>query len=316
MSGAAHHGADRSSERKKYVGTAKPGSSPTALRILLGAQLRQLREAKGLTRAAAGYTIRASESKMSRLELGRVSFKERDISDLLMLYGVEDPDQRDGLLALAKQANQPGWWHRYSDILPSWFEAYVGLEETATLIRTYEGHLVPGLLQTEDYARAVMVAGLRDQPDEETERLLKLRMDRQGLLTRSDPPRLWAVVDEAALRRPVGGPEVMRAQLEHLIAATKLPNVTLQVVPFRAGAHAALGLPFVILRFADPGLPDMVYLEQFTSGLWIDKRDEVDSYTQVMDRLVVQADDPNDTVEILSSTLRDMERRQRDGFNV
>ncbi|HEY8201522.1 MAG TPA: helix-turn-helix transcriptional regulator [Actinomycetota bacterium] len=276
--------------------------------MLLGAQLRQLREAKGLTRAAAGYTIRASESKMSRLELGRVSFKERDISDLLMLYGVEDPDHRDELLSLAKQANQPGWWHRYSDILPSWFDAYVGLEETATLIRTYEGHVVPGLLQTEDYARAVMLAGLRGEPDEETKRWLKLRMDRQGLLTRSDPPRLWAVVDEAALRRPVGGPEVMRTQLEHLIAATKLPNVTLQVAPFRAGAHAALGLPFVILRFADPELPDMVYLEQFTSGLWIDKREEVDSYAQVMDRLVVQADDPDDTEESIGRILIDMER--------
>jgi transcriptional regulator with XRE-family HTH domain len=290
------------------VARPKPGSSPTALRILLGAQLRQLREAKGLTRAAAGYTIRASESKMSRLELGRVSFKERDISDLLMLYGVEDPDHRDELLSLAKQANQPGWWHRYSDILPSWFDAYVGLEETATLIRTYEGHVVPGLLQTEDYARAVMLAGLRGEPDEETKRWLKLRMDRQGLLTRSDPPRLWAVVDEAALRRPVGGPEVMRTQLEHLIAATKLPNVTLQVAPFRAGAHAALGLPFVILRFADPELPDMVYLEQFTSGLWIDKREEVDSYAQVMDRLVVQADDPDDTEESIGRILIDMER--------
>ena len=290
------------------MATAKPGSSPTALRILLGAQLRQLREAKGLTRAAAGYTIRASESKMSRLELGRVSFKDRDIRDLLVLYGVEDPDHRDALLSLAKQANQSAWWHRYSDILPSWFQTYVGLEETAMLIRTYEGHLVPGLLQTEDYARAVMFAGLPGEPDAEVERWLRLRMDRQGLLTRSDPPRLWAVMDEAALRRPVGGPVVMRAQLEHLISATKLPNVTLQVVPFRAGAHAALGQPFVILRFADPDLPDMVYLEQSTSGLWLDKREEVDSYAQVMDRLVVQAEDPNDTVEILGSFLTDMER--------
>ena len=289
------------------MATAKPGSSPTALRILLGAQLRQLREAKGLTRAAAGYTIRASESKMSRLELGRVSFKDRDIRDLLVLYGVEDPDHRDALLSLAKQANQSAWWHRYSDILPSWFQTYVGLEETAMLIRTYEGHLVPGLLQTEDYARAVMFAGLPGEPDAEVERWLRLRMDRQGLLTRSDPPRLWAVMDEAALRRPVGGPVVMRAQLEHLISATKLPNVTLQVVPFRAGAHAALGQPFVILRFADPDLPDMVYLEQSTSGLWLDKREEVDSYAQVMDRLVVQAEDPNDTEEILSSILTDME---------
>jgi transcriptional regulator with XRE-family HTH domain len=290
------------------VVTAKPGSSPTALRILLGAQLRQLREAKGLTRAAAGYTIRASESKMSRLELGRVSFKDRDIRDLLMLYGVEDPDEREALLSLAKDANRPAWWQRYSDILPTWFQTYVGLEETATLIRTYEGHLVPGLLQTEDYARAVIFAGLPGEPDAEVERWLRLRMDRQGLLSGLDPPRLWAVVDEAALRRPVGGPEVMRGQLEYLINATKQPNVTLQVVPFRAGAHAALGQPFVILRFADPDLPDMVYLEQFTNGLWLDKPDEVDPYAQVMDRLAVQAEDPNDTGEILGSVLNDMER--------
>jgi transcriptional regulator with XRE-family HTH domain len=289
------------------VATAKPGNSPTALRIVLGAQLRQLREAKGLTRAAAGYTIRASESKMSRLELGRVSFKDRDIRDLLMLYGVQDPDEREALLSLAKEANRPAWWQRYSDILPSWFQTYVGLEETATLIRTYEGHLVPGLLQTEDYARAVMFAGLPGEPDDEIERWLRLRMDRQGLLTRSDPPRLWAVMDEAALRRPIGGPEVMRAQLEHLVAATKLPNVTVQVVLFRTGAHAALGQPFVILRFDDPDLPDMVYLEQFTSGLWLDKPDEVDSYAQVMDRLAVQAEDPNHTGEIVTNILNDME---------
>jgi len=288
------------------VATAKPGSSPTALRILLGAQLRHLREAKGLTRAAAGYTIRASESKMSRLELGRVSFKDRDIRDLLMLYGVEDPDEREALLSLAKEANRPAWWQRYSDILPSWFQTYVGLEETATLIRTYEGHLVPGLLQTEDYARAV-ISGLPGEPDVEVERWLRLRMDRQGLLTRFDPPRLWVVVDEAALRRPVGGPEVMRAQLEHLIAATKQPNVTLQVIPFHAGAHAALGQPFVILRFADPDLADMVYLEQFTSGVWLDKRDEVDSYAQVMDRLAVQAEGPDGTEEIITAILNDME---------
>jgi hypothetical protein len=132
-------------------------------------------------------------------------------------------------------------------------------------------------------------------------------MDRQGLLTRSDPPRLWAVVDEAALRRPVGGPEVMRAQLEYLIMATKQPNVTLQVIPFRAGAHAALGQPFVILRFADADLPDMVYLEQFTSGLWLDKPDEVDPYAQVMDRLAVQAEGPDRTEEIVTGILNDME---------
>ncbi|MGH8895988.1 MAG: helix-turn-helix domain-containing protein [Egibacteraceae bacterium] len=285
--------------------TAKPGSGPTVLRILLGSQLRRLREAKGLSRGEAGYTIRASESKMSRLELGRVSFKERDVADLLILYGVTGADERDALLSLARQANQPGWWHRYSDVLPAWFQAYVGLEAAATRIRTYEAHLIPGLLQTEDYARAVTTLGMPDAPPEEIERRVSLRMTRQQVLTRPDAPRLWAVVDEAALRRPLGGPEVMAAQLEHLIAATKLPNATLQVMPFRFGGHAGEGQPFVIFRFADPDLPDVVYLEQLTSALYLDKREDVDHYAGVMDRLSVQAEAPDTTIDILSGMLRE-----------
>ena len=285
--------------------TAKPGSGPTVLRILLGSQLRRLREAKGLSRAEAGYTIRASESKMSRLELGRVGFKERDVADLLTLYGVTDADERDALLSLAGQANQPGWWHRYSDVLAGEFQTYVGLEEAATRIRTYEVQLVPGLLQTADYARAVMVLGLPDAPAEEIKRRVSLRLDRQRVITRPDPPRLWAVVDEAALRRPFGGPEVMRAQLEHLIAVTKLPNVTLQVMEFRRGGHAAEGGAFVIFRFAEPDLPDVVYLEQLTSALYLDKREDVDRYTEVMDRLSVQADEPDNTPDIISRILRE-----------
>ncbi|MGH8887728.1 MAG: helix-turn-helix domain-containing protein [Egibacteraceae bacterium] len=285
--------------------TAKPGSGPTVLRILLGSQLRRLREGKGLSRGEAGYTIRASESKMSRLELGRVSFKERDVADLLILYGVTGADERDALLSLARQANQPGWWHRYSDVLPAWFQAYVGLEAAATRIRTYEAHLIPGLLQTEDYARAVTTLGMPDAPPEEIERRVSLRMTRQQVLTRPDAPRLWAVVDEAALRRPLGGPEVMAAQLEHLIAATKLPNATLQVMPFRFGGHAGEGQPFVIFRFADPDLPDVVYLEQLTSALYLDKREDVDHYAGVMDRLSVQAEAPDTTIDILSGMLRE-----------
>jgi len=289
----------------RNVDTAKPGSGPTVLRILLGSQLRRLREAKGLSRAEAGYTIRASESKMSRLELGRVGFKERDVADLLTLYGVTDADERDALLSLAGQANQPGWWHRYSDVLAGEFQTYVGLEEAATRIRTYEVQLVPGLLQTADYARAVMVLGLPDAPAEEIKRRVSLRLDRQRVITRPDPPRLWAVVDEAALRRPFGGPEVMRAQLEHLIAVTKLPNVTLQVMEFRRGGHAAEGGAFVIFRFAEPDLPDVVYLEQLTSALYLDKREDVDRYTEVMDRLSVQADEPDNTPDIISRILRE-----------
>lgn len=285
--------------------TAKPGSGPTVLRILLGSQLRRLREVKGLSREEAGYTIRASESKMSRLELGRVSFKERDVADLLILYGVTDADERDALLSLARQANEPGWWHKYSNVLPSWLEPYVGLEGAATLIRTYEVQFVPGLLQTEDYARAVMVLGQPGALSEEIERRISLRRDRQQLLTRPAPPRLWVVVDEAALWRPIGGPDVMRAQLEHLIAVTKLPNVTLQVMPLRFGGHAAEGGAFVILRFAEPDLPDIVYLEQLTSALYLDKREEVDRYAEIMDRLAVQAEEPDNTPEIISRILED-----------
>lgn len=288
------------------MATGQADSNPTVLRILLGSQLRRLREEKGLTREAAGYTIRASGSKMSRLELGRVSFKERDVADLLVLYGLTDADQRDALLSLARQANQTGWWHRYSDILPTWFHAYVGLEEAAVRIRTYEGHLVPGLLQTEDYTQALVGAQADGRPGEAARRL-GLRMDRQRLLTRPDPPRLWAVVDEAALRRQVGGPDVMRAQLEHLVAVvTKFSNVTLQVMPFRFGVHAAEGQPFVILRFAEQDLPDVVYLEQLTSALYLERPEDVDHYAGVMDRLAVQAEQPDRTADIISEILAEV----------
>ena len=182
-----------------------PTGGPTVLRMLLGAHLRRLREARGVTREDAGWEIRSSESKISRMELGRVGFKERDVADLLTLYGLDDPEERDRLLALARDANTPGWWHRYGDVLPGWFQSYLGLEAAASLIRTYEVQFVPGLLQTREYARAVVLLGHGRAPAEEVERRVDLRMARQELLTRADPPQLWAVVDEAALRRPIGG---------------------------------------------------------------------------------------------------------------
>nr|WP_232778470.1 helix-turn-helix transcriptional regulator [Carbonactinospora thermoautotrophica] len=280
-------------------------TGPTVLRILLGAQLRRLREAKGISREDAGYAIRASGSKISRMELGRVSFKSRDVADLLTLYGVTDEDERAALLSLADQANTPGWWHRYNDVLPSWFEVYVGLEGAASLIRTYEVQFVPGLLQTEDYARAVITLGHADAPVEEIDRRVSLRMTRQRLLTQPGTLRLWAVVDEAVLRRPIGGPEVMRGQIQALIEATKLPNVTLQVLPFSVGGHAAAGGAFSILRFPEPDLPDVVYVEQLTSALYLDKREDVDHYRKVMERVCVEAEPPDRTVEILSRILRE-----------
>jgi len=285
--------------------TAQPGSGPTVLRILLGSQLRLLREVKGITREEAGYAIRASGSKISRMELGRVSFKERDVTDLLKLYGV-DEDETATLVALAIQANSPGWWHKYGDVLPDWFHVYVGLEEAASLIRLYEVQFVPGLLQTADYARAVVRLGQPGAAPEEIERRISLRMGRQELLTKPGGPRLWAIVDEAALRRPIGGKEVMRAQLEQLILATEEPQVTLQVMPFRSGGHAAEAGAFTIMRFPEPDLPDVVYLEQLTSALYLDKRDDVEKYTEVMERLSVESESPERSVDILSGMLEEV----------
>ena len=285
--------------------TAQPTGGPTVLRRLLGAQLRRLRERQGITREEAGYAIRASGSKMSRLELGRVGFKERDVTDLLSLYGVTDEKDRETLLALAQDANSPGWWHRYGDILPGWFETYVGLEEAAALIRTYEVQFIPGLLQTAEYARSVISLGNSASPPDEIEQRVGLRITRQKLLSREGGPRLWAVVDEAALRRSIGGRDVIRGQLERLIETTKLPGIILQVLPFRAGGHAAEAGAFTILRFPESDLPDVVYVEQLTSALYLDRPDDVDAYMEAMERLSVVSAPPDNTAEILSRILQE-----------
>jgi transcriptional regulator with XRE-family HTH domain len=285
-----------------------PGGGPTVLRILLGSQLRKLREAQGITREAAGYEIRASGSKISRMELGRVSFKERDVADLLTMYGVNDSAERDALIGLARQANNPGWWQHFGDVLPNWFQAYLGLEAAASLIRTYEIQFVPGLLQTPDYARAVIMLGHAGASAEEINRRVDLRLQRQQILTRSGGPQLWAVIDEAVLRRPIGGVDVMRAQIEALIAASKLPGVRLQIIPFLAGGHAAAGGPFAILRFPEPELPDVVYVEQLTSAIYLDKREDVDHYAMAMERVCIDAEPPNHTPEILGKLLNEVGR--------
>ncbi len=283
-----------------------PTTGPTVLRMLLGAQLRRLRESSGVTREGAGWEIRSSESKISRMELGRVGFKERDVADLLTLYGVTEDHERDALLKLARDANSPGWWHRYGDVLPSWFQSYLGLEAAAALIRSYEVQFVPGLLQTREYARAVVLLGHGAAGPGEIDRRVALRMQRQQLLQRQNPPQLWAVVDEAALRRPIGGAEVMRGQLAALIEATKSPHIRLQVIPFAAGGHAAAGGAFTILRFGDQELPDIVYIEQLTSAIYLDKRDDLDYYAVAMERLCVEAEPPERTPEILSGLLDDL----------
>src|SRR5580692_2071124 len=275
-----------------------PGIGPTVPRRLLGAQLRRLREERGITLEDAGEVIRASGSKMSRLETGRVGFKDRDIADLLTFYEVTDEQQRAALHQLARGASSHGWWHDYSDVMPAWFESYVGLEEAAVSIRTYEIQFVPGLLQTEDYARAVTLLGHDGEPSEEIEQ-------RQALLTGPQPTHLWAVLDEAVLRRPAGRPGVMRRQLQQILQAAERPNVTIQVIPFSAGAHAAAGGPFSILRFAERDLPDVVYLEQLTSALYLDKRETVDHYMAVMERLCLEATPAAATAKIINAILRD-----------
>lgn len=279
---------------------------PTVLRILLGAQLRRLRETRRITLEQAAAVIRASASKMSRLETGRVGFKDRDITDLLTFYGVSDLQQRNTLRDLARNASTQGWWHDYSDILPTWFQAYVALEEAAIGIRAYEIQFVPGLLQTEEYARAVALLGHPSPQAEDIERRVGLRMTRQAVLSRAGPPHLWAVLDEAVLRRPVGRPGVMRAQLKHLLEAAERSNVTVQVIPFQVGGHAAAGGPFSILRFAEPDLPDVVYLEQLTSALYLDKRETVDHYLAVMERLCLEAAPAAASAKVIHAILRDL----------
>ncbi|WP_289009204.1 helix-turn-helix transcriptional regulator [uncultured Thermomonospora sp.] len=282
-----------------------PASGPTVLRIVLGGQLRRLREEAGLSRAQAGDLIRGSESKISRLELGKVSFKARDVADLLDAYGVTG-ERRQTLLELVEQANRPGWWHQYGDVLPQWFETYLGLEQDAARIREYQLQFVPALLQTADYARAAIRLGHPSADERELQRRVELRMRRRELLTRPAPPHLWVVMDEAVLVRPVGGRAVMRAQLRHLAEICSMPTVTVQVVPFSAGGHAAAGGAFTLLRFAEPGVPDIVYLEQLTGALYIDKPAEVERYQKVMDRLCVDAEPDRRTPDIIADVLRRM----------
>jgi transcriptional regulator with XRE-family HTH domain len=271
----------------------------TVLRMLLGAQLRRLRETAGISAEKAGFEIRASRSKISRMETGRVGLKVRDVEDLLTLYGVTSTPQRGKVIALARRSRAPEWWAKYNDILPDWFETYLGLESAATSIRSFEMQFVPGLFQTEDYARAVTALGHQAARVDEVERRVGLRLKRQELLTRAQPPRIWAVMDEAVLRRPVGGLPVMRAQLRHLVEAARMPRVTLQVVPFARGGHAGASGSFSILRFEERDLPDVVYIEQLTSAVYLDQRQDIEHYLAVVDQLSGEALTPADTTRFI-----------------
>jgi transcriptional regulator with XRE-family HTH domain len=277
----------------------------TVLRMLLGAQLRRLREAAGISAEKAGYEIRASRSKISRMETGRVGLKLRDIEDLITLYGVLDKKQRAKVIALASRSREPEWWTHYNDILPDWFETYLGLESAATAIRSFETQFVPGLFQTEDYARAVTRLGHQTAPEPEIERRVRLRQARQDLLSRTRRPRIWAIMDEAVLRRPIGGAAVMRAQLLRLAEAARLPGVRLQVVPFARGGHAAASGSFSLLRFEERDLPDVVYIEQLTSAVYLDQRADVEHYLEVVNQLSGEALTPTDTALFIEQVIKE-----------
>jgi hypothetical protein len=280
-------------------------AGPTVPRLLLGIQLRRLRETADVTPEQAGYEIRASRSKISRMENGRVRIKERDVTDLLTLYGITDEATRAAMVALVRQASAPGWWSKYGDIMADWFEAYLGLETAASVIRSFELQFVHGLFQTEDYARAVTLLGHMAAPAEEINRRVSLRLKRQDLLTGPEPPQVWSILDEGVLRRPVGGRAVMRTQLERLIEVAELRHVTVQVVPFGRGGHAAAGGAFTVLRFGEPEVPDVVYIEQLTSALYLDKREDVDHYLEVMNNLSTDALTPVQSAHFLAEIIRE-----------
>jgi transcriptional regulator with XRE-family HTH domain len=268
--------------------------SPTVRRRRLAIELRRLREESGLTIERVAEALECSESKVSRVETAQVSATPRDVRDMLELYGVAGT-QRDVLVQMAREARQKGWWHKYRDYHADQ-ASYVGLEVAANSIRVYEALLVPGLLQIAEYSRAVIRALNPGATPEELARRVELRLARPPILHEENPPSLWAILDEAVLHRLIGGPGVMREQLNHLVEQAQLPNVTLQVLPYTAGAHSGLDGAFDILGFDEPGDPDVVHVENFTSQLYLERPDEVRRYSLIFDLLRASALGPDDSV--------------------
>ncbi len=264
-------------------------AAPTVLRVVLGKRLADLREKAALSYEQAAEALDVTHATIRRMEKAEVGLKLPYVEKLLTTYGVRDPAEVEGFLTLAREANRPGWWHRYRDVLPEWFSAFVSLEGEAHVIRAYEPHYVPGLLQTEAYTRAVLRAGLPNAAVEVIDRGVALRGERQALLGRDDAPLLWVVMDEAVLRRHIGGPDVMRAQVDRLIEACSMPNVRLQVIPFAAGPHPAMYGPFHIFRFQIQELPDMVCAESLVGAVYFDERDDVSTFLEALDRMCAQA---------------------------
>jgi transcriptional regulator with XRE-family HTH domain len=284
------------------------GGAPTVLRMILGRQLEELRTRAGLTYEQAAEAIGVSHSTIRRMEAAKVArLRVADVEKLLQTYGVTDQQEIDTFLKSVREANKRGWWHTYRDVLPDWFAAYLSLEQAALQIRAYEAEFVPGLLQTEDYARALLGAGNPHAPTEATERRVALRMRRQELLSRPSPPRVWVVMDETVLRWPVGGPKVMRAQIDHLIAMNALPHVTLQVMPFSNGPHPAMRAgAFHLFRFRAPELPDIVYLSGLVGAVYLDKADDVVVYREALDRLGAQSAPAKKTEAVLGAIRKEL----------
>ncbi|MGY1456131.1 helix-turn-helix domain-containing protein [Streptomyces sp. SS8] len=270
----------------------------TVGRIVLGLRLRDLREKAGCSFEEAAAALSVNAATVRRMEKAEVGLKPLFVEKLLETYGV-GRQEIDSFLALVEESRKPGWWHRFRDVLPDWFGLYVSLEGSASVIRGYEPHCVPGLLQTEDYARALLRTGFPNASEDELERRVALRLGRQRLLARPGAPRLWVVVDETVLHRSVGGPEVMRAQIDRLLEAAALPNVTLQILTFGAGPHPGMFGPFQLFRFDIPELPDIVYAESLTGAVYLDERPDTAAYLEVLDRMGAQAVSVRHTEELL-----------------
>ncbi|WP_329297815.1 helix-turn-helix domain-containing protein [Streptomyces sp. NBC_00659] len=281
------------------------GSAPTVLRLVLGKRLRHLREQAGVSFEEAARAIEVTALTVRRIEKAEVGLRIPYVRELLRAYGVPAAEV-DDFLALAREANKPGWWYSYRDVLPDWFSAYVSLESEAGVIRLYEPHYVPGLLQTRDYATALMRVGFPNETKQDVARRVALRMKRQDLLAKPDAPAVWAILDETVLRRPVGGPEVMRAQFDRLTEALDLPRVRIQIMRFGVGAHPGAFGPFHHFRFGFSELPDIVYTESLVGAVYVDRPDVVVSYLEVLDRMSVQAEPVGRTRAILGELRKEL----------
>jgi transcriptional regulator with XRE-family HTH domain len=274
------------------------GQSPVRRRQLI-AELKRLREASGLTQEEVAARLDWHHTKMFRIETGRTGPHPNDVRGLLDVYGVTNPEQREALIQLAKDSRKRGWWYSYRDVLPSRYELLIGLEEEAATVRTFELAVIPGLLQTKDYATAQVKDGPLELDPEEIERRVEVRMTRQDVLTQPNRPQYWAILDEAAIRRIVGGRAVMRRQLDHLITMSEQGKTTIQVVPFDAGTHPGTLGPFTILGFAEPGEIDVVYMETIGGNMTVDRAPEVEHYATAFDHLRAVALSPDETRAML-----------------